>query len=552
MKVAEQYIRDVLSGRIVTSKWVKLQLQRHVDDLKEGHLRGLRFNEEKAQLVLDYFDEFVVQTDDGHAGEPIHTLPFQRALLAIFYGWEWEETGFRRYKIAYVELARGNGKSALLSGLCEMELVTGPYATEVYSAGTDRETARIVWDTTAKMVELQPELRNLVVQHKNNLHIPSLASKFEPLSAQERNLQGKRPSFVVIEELHMHPHRGVWDAMVMALGKRDNSRLFALTTAGYDRNSICWQTREYSLKVLQGIIPDDSWFSFIACIDDEDNYEDESVWIKANPALGSLVKISDMREQALKASSDPASLNAFLRYRLNVWTDSVSAFLPMKDWDNCAEPIDAEALKGQPCFGGLDLSSTTDTSAFVLLFPPYGVRKKWAILPYFFLPEGNIQKRVKRDRVPYDVWERQGLFNLTPGNVIDTQFIREKIKELSGEYQIVEVCFDRAFAADIIPQLESDGLTAVNINQGEVAMTPPCKRLLELVLRNEIMHGNNPVLRWMASNLIVRVGASGLLKPDKAKSTEKIDGISAILDALSRAMVVPIKPKQSSFQPFFL
>lgn len=396
MNIAERYIDDVLSGRVRASKWVTLQLQRHCEDLKTGHHRGLRFNREKAQFVLDFFDTFVLQTDDGRAGEPINLLPFQRALLAIFYGWEWIATGFRRYKIAYVELGRGNGKSALLSGLCEMELVTGPYSTEVYSAGTDRETARIVWNTTAKMVELHPELRSLVVQHKNNLHIPSQASKFEPLSSQERNLQGKRPSFVVIEELHMHPHRGVWDAMVMALGKRDNARLFALTTAGYDRNSICWQNREYSLKVLQGIIPDDSWFSFIACLDDGDDPRDESTWIKANPALGDLVKITDMREQALKAQSDPASLNAFLRYRLNVWTDSVAAFLPMEEWEKCGELIDVASLEGQPCVGGLDLSSTTDISAFVLLFPPYDERKKWVILPWFFLPADNIEKRVKK------------------------------------------------------------------------------------------------------------------------------------------------------------
>jgi phage terminase large subunit-like protein len=551
MEEVRQYIADVLEGRIPASQPVRWTLQRHLKDLEDGHLRGLRFNEARAQLVLDYFADFVVQTDGPTAGEPIELLPFQKTILALFYGWEWINTGFRRFKTAYLELARGNGKSALLSGLCSMELVAGMYGSEVYSAATDRETARVVWDTTAAMIRLHPELSSVVVEHKSNLHIPNRASKFEPLSAQERNLQGKRPTFVSIDELHAHANRGVLDAMMMALGKRDESRLVAITTAGSDRNSVCWQTREYSLKVLQGIIPDDSWFSFICCIDEGDDYRDERAWIKANPGLGKIVKIADMREAMLKASSDPASLNAFLRYRLNVWTDKVTAFYPMDKWDECQELVDVDSLLGQPCYGGLDLSTTGDIAPFVLLFPPYGDRKLWVLLPHFYLPEDAIARRVKRDRVPYDVWARQGLFTLTPGSVIDTQFILRDIKNLGAKYAIKEIGLDQAFSADIRPQIEAAGFTCVAINQGEMAMTPPLKKSLELVLRKEITFLGNPVMRWMASNLAVRTGATGLMKPDKARSSEKIDGISAFLGALARAQLAPVVDTNAwAFAPF--
>jgi phage terminase large subunit-like protein len=543
---AEQYIASVLAGDILTSKWVRLQLQNHSNDLSNGHLRGLRFNRVRAGKALEFIDRFIPQTDDTNAGKPLVLLPFQRALIWIYYGWEYAATGFRRFKIAYIELARGNGKSALLSALALMELLTGPPATEVYSAATDKATARLVWETARDMATMSPFLKDRVVVYRNNLNVPARNAKYEPLSSQDRNLQGKRPSFVVLDELHAHASRGVWDAMVMAMGKRDNSRLFALTTAGYDRNSICWQTREYSIKVLQGIIPDDSWFSFIACLDDGDDWQDESLWIKANPALGSIVKLADMREQALKASSDPASLNAFLRYRLSVWTDSAVAWLPMEMWDRCSGAVDAEALTGRPCIGGLDLSTTTDISALVLLFPPYGEDKHWRVLPHFFLPADNIAKRVKKDRVPYDVWSRQELFQLTPGNIIDYAFIRAKANELAARYDIRELAFDPYNATQLVTELGEDGITMVPFRQGDVSMNAPCKRLMELVLTGELAHGNNPVLRWMASNTVVRVGATGLLKPDKERSAEKIDGISALLDALGRAMVVVITPKQSA------
>ncbi len=209
----------------------------------------------------------------------------------------------------------------------------------------------------------------------------------------------------------------------------------------------------------------------------------------------------------------------------------------MDKWTLCDEPVVAEMLKGRQCFGGLDLSSSGDITAFLLLFPPFGDDKLWRVLPFFFLPKDNITKRVKQDKVPYDVWERQGLFTLIEGNVIDEDVVRAKINDLAAQYKIVEIAYDPFNARQIITQLQSDGLTVVPFRQGDVSMNAPMRRLMELVLRGEITHGGNPVLKWMAGNTVAKIGATGLMKPDKEKSREKIDGISALLDALGRAML---------------
>lgn len=548
--IAEKYIADVCAGRILTSKFVRLQCERHQRDLIEGPNRELKFDRGRAQHPIEFFKNFLVHPDKSDfAGQPFILEPHQQALIWILYGWTWADTGYRRYKYAYVEQARGQGKSMVASGLCLYDLITTRGA-EVFAAATDKGTAKLVWDSAASMVELSPALKKRIKTYRNNLNLPASGGKFEPCSAEDKNLMGLRPTMVCLDELHKHPTSGVWDVFASALGKRKSALLFAITNSGFDRESVCYKKREYSIKVLQGIVPDDTWFAWIAGLDEGD-YEDskwlnEANWIKANPSLGTLVDIDELRQQAKAAAADPSSLNAFLQYRLGVWTSSHSVWMPMEKWDICNDPVDPEALKGRSCFGGLDLSTSIDISSFVLLFPPNGDDDKWRILPFFFLPEDNIEARVKKDRVPYDIWNRQGLFNLTPGNVIDTRFIRNKIVELSAVYKIAEIGYDRAFAADITPQLEESNLAMVPINQGGVSMTSPCKRLLEMVLRGEVAHGGNPVLRWMASNVIVTPAPTGLLRVDKAKAREKIDGISATLNALARGMVATSDSKRTA------
>ncbi len=551
---AEQYIENVVAGRVVASEWVKLQCERHKRDLVDGAARGLVFDRTAAELPIRFFHTCLVHPKESDlAGQPFLLDPHQQALIWILYGWQWMETGNRRFKVAYVEQGAGNGKSALVSGLGVFDLMTTSGA-EVYAAATDKATAHRIVATAASMVRGSPALKSRVKLMRSNMHVVKTASKFEPVCSEDKNIQGLRPTFVALDELWKHSTAGVWDAFYARLDKRKDGLLFAITNSGWDRESVCYKKREYSIKVLQGIIPDDTWFGWICGLGEKDaeglNWLNETNWIKANPLLGSVVSLDGLRQQAQAAAADSSLYNGFLQARLGVWTSSHSAWMPMNLWDACNDPVDAAILKGRQCFGGLDLSTTIDISAFVLLFPPYGDDLKWRILPFFFLPEENIEERVKKDRVPYDHWQRAGLFNLTPGNIIDTQFVKRKIAELAEQYQIVEIGYDKALSADITPQLEEMNLKVVPISQSGVGTTPAVKKLKEMVMRGEIAHGSNPVLRWMASNVVVREGSTGLFFIDKSKSREKIDGISATIDALSRAMVVPIT--QFDWMPFFV
>jgi phage terminase large subunit-like protein len=550
--VAEKYIADVLAGRVLTSKLVRLQIERHVRDLKDGKARGLYFDRKEAQDVIDFFPLFTAGIDGDYYEVPITLDPAWQALLWILYGWKRKDAKGkkrRRFRVAYSEMGAGNLKSLILSGLCLYELRGfGVPGACVYSAATDRKTAKRVFDTASTMVGFSDYLRSHLIVQKDNICDPETNSKFEPCAAEDNNLQGLRPSFVCIDELHAHKSDGVWNAFYSRLDKCAEPLMFAITNSGFDQNSVCYKQREYSEKVLNGLVPDDSWFAWICGLDPEDiedpaGWENEKLWPKANPCWGTAINLEKMRQQAIKAKGDPSSLNTFLRFRLCVWTTNFSHWMPMDKWDACNFAIERELLRGRRCCGALDLSTTTDIAAFVLVFEPIDGDPRWHVLPYFFLPRDNIVPRSKRDRVPYDLWARQGLFELTDGNIIDYGFIRAKVNKLREEFDIADIGFDRWNATDIITKLrEEDSAEMVEIGQGFASMSAPTKRLMELVLRGEIAHGGNPILRWMASNVIAKIDPAGNIKPDKGKSREKIDGIVALIMAISRLMATPETP----------
>ncbi len=547
MTKAEQYIAEVLAGRAVTSKLVRLACERHQRDLETGHTRNLKFDRKQAFRIIQFIETFCHHSQGEWAEQRVTLAPWQQAMLWILYGWRWADTGYRRFKFAYIELAKGNGKSFLASAIGLYELIaSGEPGAEVYSVATKKDQARIVFSEAERMVSKSPALKGRITSYRDNLHIAGTASKFQPLSSDEDSLDGPRPQALIADELHAWgvSARKLWDVLANALGKRRSPIFLVITTAGSGEQSLCRQQHNYCEKVLTGIHVDDSWFAWVCGLDPEDRFDDPAAWIKANPNLGVSVQIKELTEAINKAKGDPASLNGVLRLRLGIWTQAVTAWIPMDEWSACNEPIAPESLKGQPCFGGLDLSTTTDISAFVLLFPPYEERTKWVVLPHFFLPEDNIEKRSRRDRVPYEAWKRAGLFNLTSGNVIDYDAIRLKISELDKLYDIREIAFDPWNCTETATWLQDQGFVCSSLRQGFASLAGPTKRLLELILTHDLCHLDNPVLRWMASNVVVDTDATGSIKPDKSKSSEKIDGIVALICALSRAMVVPIAPKQ--------
>ena len=540
LSVAERYIRDVLAGKIVVSKLVRLQIELHQRDLREGAARGLCFDRKAAQHVIDFFPKFLVHPEGLLDGQPYVLEPFQQARLWILYGWKWADTGNRRFKYAYYETGRGNAKSMEASGLALYEFFAfGHAGAQVYSVATDKDTARLVYDTSELMVRRSPFLAERAVLHKDNMHIPGTAAKYEPLAADHTNLLGLRPYFINFDELHMQPNANLWNALVSAMGKAANPLLQALTNSGTDRNSLCYRQHEYSVKVLLGIFTDDTWFAWIAALDDGDDPFDERNWPKANQGLGTMMTWKELREAATRAKNDPSALNTFLRYRMSVWTESHVVWMPMDLWDQCAHVVDPAELAGRACVGALDLSTISDISAFVLVFPPAGNDTRWTILPRFFLPKESIQKRVETDRVPYDEWERAQLFILTAGRTIDYDEIRDEIHRLKAKYDFSEIVFDRWNSSDIVKHLEADGFEMVKWGQGYQDMNAPTKRLMEFVLNDQLAHGGNPVLRWMASNTVVFTDPAGFIKPDKSRSKEKIDGIVAAIMGIGRGMAVP-------------
>jgi len=549
-KRAEKYIAAIQAGDVVVSQFVRKAVGRHIADLESGHKRNLKFDPVQGERVIRFVENFCRHSQGEWAGNPVVLEPWQCAMLYLLYGWRWASTGYRRFRFAYVELAKGNGKSFLASALALYELIgQGEPGAEVYSVATKKDQARIVFSEAERMVKQSPALKYRIRSFRDNLHIPGTASKFQPLSSDEDSLDGPRPQALIADELHAWggSARKLWDVLANALGKRRSPLFLVITTSGSGTASLCWEQHVYSDKVLSGSHEDDTWFAWVCCLDSEQEWEDESCWIKANPNLGVSVQLDELRAVVNKAKGDPASLNGVLRLRLGVWTSALTAWIPADKWAECSTKYTEDDLSGQPCFGGLDLSTTTDLSAYVLLFPPTGQRKEWAVLPYLFIPDDAIEKRSKRDRVPYDLWKRQGLVTATPGNVIDYDAIRQRIKWSSQQFDLREVAYDPWNATETALWIEQQGITAVPIRQGFQSITGPSKKLMELILTRKLAHGGHAALRWMASNVMVLTDPAGNIKPDKAKSTEKIDGIVALIVALARAMVANLKPATPSF-----
>ena len=531
------YVADVLSGAQVACKWVRLACERHARDLEDGGERGLRFDEQTARQAILFFT-LLKHSKGEWAGRPLHLAPWQQFIVASLFGWKRED-GTRRFRTSYLEVARKNGKTTMAAGVgLYLMLADGEPGAEIYSVATKRDQARISHSEATRMAKSSPAVRREVRIFRDNIHIVDTASKFEPLGADADTMDGLNVHGALVDEVHAHKTRDVWDVIETATGSRRQPLMFAITTAGYDRQSLCFQQHEYTEKVLEAVIADDSWFGAIYTTDEDDAWDDEGCWIKANPNLGISKKRDDMRRLAARAREMPSQLNAFLRLHLDIWTQAETKWISLEHWTQCGQAVDAEGLRGRTCYAGLDLSSNTDISALLLVFPPMGDGDDYQVLCRFWIPEEAMIERSRRDRVPYDVWVRQGYITATPGNVIDYAWILHQIDEDAQAYDIQELAFDRWGATKIATELMDRGGEdwLVQFGQGYVSMSPPMKELERLIMEHGLAHGNNPVLTWMANNLVVRTDPAGNLKPDKEKSREKIDGMVALVMGLDRAL----------------
>ncbi len=389
------------------------------------------------------------------------------------------------------------------------------------------------------MVRMCPALNKrvkILASTKRLIYLPT-GSFYQVLSAEAYSKHGFNIHGVVFDELHTQPNRKLYDVMTKGSGDaRMQPLYFLITTAGDNQNSICWEVHQKALDILNGRKHDSTFYPIIYGASQEDDWTDPAVWKKANPSLGITVGMDKVKAAFESARQNPAEENSFRQLRLNQWVKQAVRWMPMEKWDACAFPVDQEALRGRVCYGGLDLSSSTDITAFVLIFPPTDEDDKYYILPFFWIPEDNIDLRVKRDHVNYDIWQKQGYLQTTEGNVVHYGFIETFIEELEKKYNIREIAFDRWGAVQMVQNLEGMGFTVVPFGQGFKDMSPPTKELMKLTLEQKIAHGGQPVLRWMMDNIFIRTDPAGNIKPDKEKSTEKIDGAVATIMALDRAI----------------
>ena len=563
------WARRVVSGKVVAGHLTRLACQRHLDDLKAGKARGLVWDRDAARHAIEFFSHLRHSTGEW-AGQPFDLQPWQQFVVGSVFGWKRAD-GLRRFRTAYVEVARKNGKSALLAGIALYALVAdGEAGAHVYAAATTRDQARIVFGEAERMVAASPALSARVTRTVNNLAVLPTASWFRPLSADASKMDGLNVHFAAVDEVHEHPGPEIIQKLNTATGARRQPLIFEITTAGHDRHSVCRQHHEFSVKALEGTLPHetaDAWFAFIATIDSGDDWTDPTVWGKANPSLGVTVKIDDLKRQIDEAREMPAQQNAIRRLRLNEWTEQVTRWLDMEVWAEGGLSATAggadiagelsrleQLLAGRECYGGLDLARVNDLSAFLLLFPPTrapalgSLAEKWIVLSRFWVPEEDIGRRARRDRVPYDVWRDQGFLVATPGNATDFAFIEAEIVSLAGRFDLRELAYDRTFAGEIVQHLQDEGINLVQFGQGFLSMAAPTAELERLAVSRLLWHGGHPVLRWNASNVAVRHDPAGNIKPDKERSSERIDGIVALCNALGRAMMRDESAGRSVYQ----
>ena len=438
-------------------------------------------------------------------------------------------------------MARKNGKSVLLAGTALYALIAdGEPGAHVYAAATTRDQARIVFGEAERMVDASPALRSRVTRTVNNLAVLPTSSWFRPLSADASKMDGLNVHFAAVDEVHEHSSPEIIQKLNTATGSRRQPLVFEITTAGHDRQSVCWQHHEFSIKTLEGTVPPeaaDSWFAFIATIDAGDDWTNPAVWIKANPSLGVTVKVEDLKRQVEEAREMPAQQNAIRRLRLNEWTEQVTRWIDMGVWADGATPFDEDDLIGRPCYAGLDLARVNDLSSLALVFPPEQPGERVKVIWRHWCPEDDILRRARRDRAPYTVWRDQGWLKATEGNTTDFRFIEAEIVALATSFNILEVAYDRTFAGELVRNLQDEGLTMVEFGQGFISMGPASAELMRLLIGRELQHGGNPVATWCASNVTVRRDPAGNEKPDKERSTERIDAVVAAIMAVGRLQV---------------
>ena len=479
---------------------------------------------------LDTFFSLLTHQKGVWAGKAFALLPWQRDLLGALLCWK-KADGTRRFTDAYIEVPRKNGKSTLVAGLAlYMLLCDREPGAEVYCCASARDQAAIVGDACRQMVQSNAALAKSVEVFRNVITFGN--SKLEILSSDAGTKHGKNASCIVFDEVHTFPDRDLYDAMVTSMGARQQPLRVSITTAGHDRNSLCWELHDYAEKVRSGVVEDPKFMPVLFGAPVEDDWKSPKVWRKANPSLGITVSEEFLAAECSKAKELPSYETAFRQLYLCQWTESKQVWISADSWNACySSGCDPEALLGRECWMGLDLSTTTDLSSLSLCFPL--ADGSVDVLSWSWCPEDGIRRRSRSDRAPYEVWAAKGWLQPTPGAVVDYDFIGHKIRELVKRYNVKAVGYDPWGATQLATQLFAEGVPMIEVRQGYRTLSEPAKRLEALVLGRKLRHNDNHLLNWAVSNCVLDIDPAGNVKPSKQSSTERIDPLAALVTALA-------------------
>ena len=548
--IARHYAESVVAGDTPACRWVQLACQRQLNDLAKFRGKGspYRFNPKltdrtgKAYYPADNLCAFIERLPHVKgplAGESIKLEPWQVFILATVFGWV-KPNGRRRFRRSYIEVPRGNAKSTLSSAVALYMLTAdGEGGAEVYSLATTRDQARIVFGDAQTMARKSAGFRSRfgVNVGAHNMNVLTSGSKFEALSAEGSTLDGLNIHFGCVDELHAHKTRTVYDVVETGTGKRDNSLLWVITTAGSNRAGICYEVRTFVTRLLDGVFEDDSQFGIVYGIDDgsEVDWTSELALVMANPNWNISVRPEVLLPLQAKAMQMPSAVNNFKTKHLNEWVNADTAWMDMRAWDACSDAtLDLDNFSGQPCWIGLDLASKTDIAALMLVFQHPHMAGAYAVFGRYYLPEDTVNSSANSQ---YSGWMRAGRLTVTPGNVIDFGWIEADLIDFASRFEIQSVAFDPFQATQLSTRMIAEGLPMLEVRPTVLNFSEPMKTLEALVLQKKLIHDSDPVLGWMASNVVAHLDAKDNIYPRKERPENKIDGIVALIMAISRAIL---------------
>ena len=513
-----------------------LCIERQLRDLSNAGKRGLVWDEGEALRAVKFFG-LLTHWKGPWAGKPVTLEQWQEhCQIAPLFGWRNASDGTRRFREGYDEEPRKNGKTTKTAGIALFGLTADrEEGAEIYAAATKRDQARILFRDSTKLLRRSKALRAQVELYKHSVVCPRLNASFVPLSSEGNSLDGLNPHMCLIDELHAHKTREVYDVLSTASGARSQPLLYSITTAGYDRQSVCWERHEYAVKLLKGTIEDDTFFTFIAGADDGDDFQDPNVWAKANPNLGVSVMADYLERQCKKAVHSPSFENTFRRLHLNQWTEQANRWLKMQLWDRCLQAYEAIDLHGLTCYAGLDLSKTRDTTSLVLVFKIEG---EFYLLPFFWIPAANARRREQEDGVPYSTWAKTGRLFMTEGDVVDYREIMTVLRWAKERFDLKRIAYDPYNGTHFALECSDEGFEMIEFGQTWRNLADPTTEFEKLVTSQKIHHNRHPVLTWQAGNVSVKRNLDGLIRPVKpmAEDARKIDGIVATIMGLAMAL----------------